>query len=245
MSTTVIKNGKDISNTDEGKTIVEKAKESLRVKLPQLFEHIFGNFYNKPKDTKSEKKPAEKKEENKKEEPKKDDAKEKIDEKDAKIAELEKKVEELSAKLEVKKLEKIEELSAKLEVKKLEDQKKDVKEIKEPKKDVEIIEEPKQVPEKKLEAPVPDEYEDDKETIDTPETLDSEKQSFDKQPIQEQQGQDILDKKQIQEKQTAKQLITHGKELLEQKVADTVNDAAEESKETINKIGKEASKLLK
>ena len=230
MSTTVIKNGKDISNTDEGKTIVEKAKESLRVKLPQLFEHIFGNFYNKPKDTKSEKKPAEKKEENKKEEPKKDDAKEKIDEKDAKIAELEKKIEELSAKLEVKKLE---------------DQKKDVKEIKEPKKDVEIIEEPKQVPEKKLEAPVPDEYEDDKETIDTPETLDSEKQSFDKQPIQEQQGQDILDKKQIQEKQTAKQLITHGKELLEQKVADTVNDAAEESKETINKIGKEASKLLK
>ena len=230
MSTTVIKNGKDISNTDEGKTIVEKAKESLRVKLPQLFEHIFGNFYNKPKDTKSEKKPAEKKEENKKEEPKKDDAKEKIAEKDAKIAELEKKIEELSAKLEEKKLE---------------DQKKDVKEIKEPKKDVEIIEEPKQVPEKKSEAPVPDEYEDDKETIDTPETLDSEKQSFDKQPIQEQQGQDILDKNQIQEKQTAKQLITHGKELLEQKAAGTVNDVAEESKETINKIGKEASKLLK
>ena len=229
MSTTVIKNGKDISNTDEGKTIVEKAKESLRVKLPQLFEHIFGNFYNKPKDTKSEKKPAEKKEENKKEEPKKDDAKEKIAEKDAKIAELEKKIEELSAKLEAKKFE---------------DQKKDVKEIKEPKKDVEIIEEPKQVPEEKSEAPVPDD-EDDKETIDTPETLDSEKRSFDKQPIQEQQGQDILDKNQIQEKQTAKQLITHGKELLKQKAAGTVNDAAEESKETINKIGKEASKLLK
>jgi TolA-binding protein len=116
---TVIKNGKDISNTDEGKNIAEKIKEIFRVKLPNLFSSIWGKVDNDGDKNKQEQpKSAE-------DEPKEDTKK--TDDKDAKIKELEKKVEELSAKLEEKNLE---------------DQKKDEPEINESKKDVEISEEP-------------------------------------------------------------------------------------------------------
>ena len=239
--TTVIKNGKDISNTEEGKAILERLKNFFNIKLP----NVFANMRSKVT-------AIIKKNENKSTEPKKDgekeNEKEKIDEKDDKIKELEQKVEELTKKLEEKKLE---------------DQKKDEPEIDKPKQNVEITEEPKQVPEEKLEAPVLEEHTDDKQPVETVEDKDNQNPSI-KQPViapvsetvqdVKEKITDVVEKKENSVVQTikdkgseiAKKVQDKGANLIDKGsgIVDKVNETAKDSKNVINAV-EGASQLLK
>jgi hypothetical protein len=207
---TVIKNGTDISNTDEGKNIAEKIKEIFRVKLPNLFSSIWGKVYNDGNKNKQEQpKSAE-------DEPKEDTKK--TDDKDAKIKELEKKVEELSAKLEEKNLE---------------DQKKDEPKIDKPKQNVEITAGP--VPEK----PVLEEHTDDKQPAETVEDKDDQNPSI-KQPVIAPVSETVQDVKEkiTEEKQMAKELIKQGKKLLSNNPSGPINEEANTNKELVNEVSK-------